>query len=266
MLPPHRNDGLELVYVTQGRVRWNIEGRHVDAAPETVTFTLPWQEHGVVGEIVPSTELYYLIIRMNRPYHAPTPNLRFHRALQLSPSDSRAISTRLLHAKTQLLPAGPLLPTFIREIVRNETIGGLAQRAYLASLVRLAVITLARSVTLADARTTQPHDDSAQLFVQQFIASLPDRCNEPWTLASMADACALGRTRFTQLFRRLTGDSPLVGLQRLRIERAQSLLLATNQPITRIAMNLGFTSSQYFSKVFKDFTGQSPSQFRQSLI
>ena len=56
--------------------------------------------------------------------------------------------------------------------------------------------------------------------------------------------------------------SPVVSLGRLRLEAARGLLSETSRPVTEIAFEVGFNSSQYFSTVFLQYTGLTPSGFR----
>jgi AraC-like DNA-binding protein len=53
-------------------------------------------------------------------------------------------------------------------------------------------------------------------------------------------------------------------LRNIRLEKAKRLLLNTSLDITEIAMQVGFNSSQYFSRVFKDIEGKDPRTFRKS--
>jgi AraC-like DNA-binding protein len=48
-----------------------------------------------------------------------------------------------------------------------------------------------------------------------------------------------------------------------RIEKAKFLLLSTRQSMSSISVNSGFESPSYFSKVFKEYYGHSPSDFRK---
>jgi AraC-like DNA-binding protein len=50
---------------------------------------------------------------------------------------------------------------------------------------------------------------------------------------------------------------------RARVVRAEQLLRETERPITHIAHDLGFSSSQYFATVMKRYTRLSPSALRR---
>ena len=52
--------------------------------------------------------------------------------------------------------------------------------------------------------------------------------------------------------------------KKIRIERAKVLLLTTNESILEIALTLGFHDQSHFYKVFKSFTGMSPSKYRNT--
>lgn len=54
-------------------------------------------------------------------------------------------------------------------------------------------------------------------------------------------------------------------LLRLRIDKAQELLAGSEMSVTDISHSLGFSSSQHFAGVFKQYTGQTPSAFRRKL-
>ena len=49
-----------------------------------------------------------------------------------------------------------------------------------------------------------------------------------------------------------------------RIKVAENLLLTSSYTITQISQIVGYADSLYFSKIFKQINGQSPSQFRKN--
>ena len=54
-------------------------------------------------------------------------------------------------------------------------------------------------------------------------------------------------------------------LEEVRIRIAKNLLASTENRITDIALNLGFSSSSYFSQRFKTLTGITPYDYRMML-
>ena len=79
----------------------------------------------------------------------------------------------------------------------------------------------------------------------------------------LAADCGYSPSYFYPLFKRITGKTPIYYLNELRIHEAQRLLLLSDLPIGTIAKLAGFAYSQYFSRVFKAHTGDTPAAFRQ---
>jgi AraC-like DNA-binding protein len=57
--------------------------------------------------------------------------------------------------------------------------------------------------------------------------------------------------------------TPIAYLNRYRITQAKRLLKETDHTITQIAMDVGFSDSGYFSRVFRRETGMSPEAYRR---
>lgn len=51
-----------------------------------------------------------------------------------------------------------------------------------------------------------------------------------------------------------------------RLEYAQKLLIEVDKPISDIAGMCGYSSNSHFCKVFKDYTGQSPYQYKTAIV
>lgn len=80
-------------------------------------------------------------------------------------------------------------------------------------------------------------------------------------LERYASFCHLSVSRFAHMFKSCTGSSPLEYIMRIRIEKAMHYLVYTDLPITEIAESTGFSSQNYFGRIFKRFTGTTPKKF-----
>jgi transcriptional regulator GlxA family with amidase domain len=63
-------------------------------------------------------------------------------------------------------------------------------------------------------------------------------------------------------FRRFFGTTPTRYYLKLRVERARELLIYTDQPITDIALGVGFSSTSHLANWFRQFQTKRPSDFR----
>jgi transcriptional regulator GlxA family with amidase domain len=73
----------------------------------------------------------------------------------------------------------------------------------------------------------------------------------------------VGYAYFRKMFKKYMGVSPLRYHLNLRIMRSRELLLTSDKSINEISDELGFTSVYYFSRLFKNKTGLSPTKFRK---
>ena len=114
--------------------------------------------------------------------------------------------------------------------------------------------------------TLNPSLSSSYRAVDLFLASIGERLHEDWTLDSMALACGLGRSRFSEHCNQLTNMSPNEFLSKCRIDAAMDLLRqCPDLSITDVAFRVGFNSSQYFATVFRAHLGCTPREYRDRL-
>jgi len=265
-LRTHRNAGLEIVCVTGGSAAWHIEGRAYRVTPGSVFFTWPWEWHGSVRDTEPGLELWYAAIRLDRPGRRKPADFAWHADLNMPPRVARSIRRTLLASDQRTAKLSERMLWLVRQLVAAPASASAAHldRAYTGALGTAALIELARSVSGQDPAAPRAADGVGAQRAARLIERLAEGCHEPWSVERMAITCRLSRSRFTQLVRAQTGDSPLLLLNRLRIERAQRLLRTTDQSVIDIALSCGFHSSQYFCRVFRDYAGRTPTQYRKA--
>lgn len=83
------------------------------------------------------------------------------------------------------------------------------------------------------------------------------------TLQTVAGHVHVTPNYLSNLFKKETGIGFTSYVSHLRIERAKSLLAGTKLRMLEIAEESGFDNSSYFTTVFKQLTGKSPSEYRK---
>ena len=87
--------------------------------------------------------------------------------------------------------------------------------------------------------------------------------NEDIRLKEIAEHVNLSISRFSTVFKKETNDTFVNFLNNVRIEKAKTLLLNSDDLIYEVAEKVGYISLQYFNRVFKNNTGLSPGEFRK---
>jgi AraC-like DNA-binding protein len=85
---------------------------------------------------------------------------------------------------------------------------------------------------------------------------------EQLTVYDLARAAGLSRAHFSREFRRAFGESPHAYLLTRRLERAASLLCATDQSVAEICLRVGLRSVGSFTTSFKRAYGVPPAAYR----
>lgn len=82
------------------------------------------------------------------------------------------------------------------------------------------------------------------------------------SVKSLADQVHLSPSYLSDLLKKETGMSAQDHIHYYLIEEAKNILLNTDHSVSEVAYALGFEYPQYFSKLFKQKTGQSPVAYR----
>jgi AraC-like DNA-binding protein len=85
---------------------------------------------------------------------------------------------------------------------------------------------------------------------------------EPLDVDDLARAAGLSRAHFSREFRRTFGESPHAYLLTRRLERAASLLRATDRSVAEICFDVGLKSVGSFTTSFTRTFGVSPTAYR----
>jgi AraC-like DNA-binding protein len=86
--------------------------------------------------------------------------------------------------------------------------------------------------------------------------------DKPVKIPELCALAGLSPSRFFELFKSVTGDSPLNWFTRARMEWAGALLQQPDLQIKQVAERVGYPDPLYFSRVFRSVHGVPPTVFR----
>lgn len=104
------------------------------------------------------------------------------------------------------------------------------------------------------------HQDSEIQKAQNWV----EECfHDNFQINDVASHVGMSLRNFKRRFKNATGDSPLVYIQKLRIEAAKKILENKSAGIEEIACEVGYEDVGFFRKLFARHVGVSPSLYRQ---
>jgi AraC family transcriptional regulator, melibiose operon regulatory protein len=110
----------------------------------------------------------------------------------------------------------------------------------------------------------EAHDAARAFKVEAMTRFIAERGLEDVSAEDVASAADLHPNYAMSLFRRSVGMSIKQAITRHRLDMAQSLLIATDHPVTRIAFDCGYGSLSSFYAAFEHRFHQSPAVFRRN--
>jgi AraC-like DNA-binding protein len=95
------------------------------------------------------------------------------------------------------------------------------------------------------------------------ISFMEHNLDRPLRIKELLGLSHMSESSLLRAFKKITGTSPLDYHLKKRIENACSLLKNTDNTITMIAYDTGFSDSNYFSRQFKKVKGETPGEYRK---
>lgn len=126
----------------------------------------------------------------------------------------------------------------------------------------LQVVSVAQCQPVPSAKT-QANSEYTQR-IDRVTDYLRENLHRPMKLTELANVACFSEFHFHRIFTALTGETLNNFTNRLRLEKAARLLRYSEQSLTDIALDCGFSSSATFSRAFRSGYDTSPSQFRKS--
>ncbi|HET7558492.1 MAG TPA: AraC family transcriptional regulator [Limnochordia bacterium] len=154
-------------------------------------------------------------------------------------------------------PLAALLLGILQELEQKRPYFDALAQAY----AQTALAQLCRAAREPTAAQGGERTDLISLVTEHVRAHL----TEPIDVGVLAEVAHMSHRHFTRRFRRMTGQPPQQYVQRLKLAEAKRLLIGSHRTIAEIAAAVGFADPYYFSRLFHQKVGESPSDFRKQM-
>lgn len=233
----HWHENLELLWLTHGRGTIVLDGVPVDAEPGDIVLA----NSGCLHQINAADDMTYYCLIIDKSYCQRCE----------VPVDKLRLQTRI---------NDPVLREHYGRIVRE-----LDTRLPLYQAVVQANILLLLARLYRDFQDRSPQQSTAGLqsgqlaMVRSAIQFLNQSYQQPLTIDEICREVGSSKFHFCRVFRAVTGKTVVDHLNFLRCEKAQYLLSTGACNVQEAAERCGFSSSSYFSVVYKRQIGEVPS-------
>jgi len=107
--------------------------------------------------------------------------------------------------------------------------------------------------------------DLDKQFLEEIVKQVEANMSQPeFSVLSMVDSMKIGRTTFYKKIKSITGMSANDFVKDIRLKHAAKLLKTTAMTVSEVSYEVGFQKPSYFSKIYREKYGKSPSSERTS--
>ena len=107
------------------------------------------------------------------------------------------------------------------------------------------------------------HTSSEDTILSHAIEYIRQNAANKITVSELAAFCLCSESYLSRIFKRRTGVNINVYINKVRVEQAKNNLILSHDSIADIALRVGFSDPNYFSRVFTQIIGISPTEFRR---
>lgn len=100
--------------------------------------------------------------------------------------------------------------------------------------------------------------------IENVMIFIKENYAQDLSIDQCVEQSGLSKYYFMREFKKYVGVTPLQFLTNIRIKKAIDYLLTTTYSIEQIARYTGYKNGNYFSKVFKNYTGTTPNRYRNT--
>ncbi len=241
----HIHEELELMYVTEGYLYYDINGEEIEVKQGDCIFVNSYVQHR--SYLKESSECKFIVLLIHPSIYAGFISL-------VQPIlENKQVTYYLFHENRELND----LFCKMLSVAEQKT------KAYKLALVGYAFNVMKNiceeiSVDKVNKKNLEDIKDLNEMtfYVYQHYA-------EKITLTDIASQCNISVSTCSRLFNKYMHHSPIDFLNLHRLEVASNLLRDTKESISDISLSCGFEQQSYFNRIFKKEYGCTPLEYRR---
>ncbi len=241
----HKNC-FEFTYLVQGNLCFSVDGSSYPLSGGDLYITFPNELHDTGNAPMSLHQMYWFQLECNHPDDF----------LYMAPEAARYVIDQLYQLPCRIIKMQGNEAKLLAEIFTNIASGTELGRIQSGCMLGALLCQILKRSDLSAVHIT-PDIARATDYILQNI-------EQEFTMDDLARISLLSVSRFKQKFKSQIGTSPRGYINYHKIEQAKRML-SNGMSITETAMELSFSSSNYFSVVFRRYTSVSPTEYLEGL-
>lgn len=156
----------------------------------------------------------------------------------------------------------PLIRQLAATVRTDRLLHGVSNKLFLESVLNVLTVHLVNTYAVSKVKVSEAGKLPTHLLakVREYVAA---NVATEIKIADLANLVGYSTVHFTRMFKKATGQTPLLYLIHHRVNKAKDLLSSTNLPIIEVAYQSGFGSHAHFTTQFRRMTGTTPQAYRK---
>lgn len=248
-LKQHIHDNMmEIVYIEKGKQVYSVGNNEYTVNSGEVFLTYPNEPHSTATYPEDKSILYFIIINLEKLKTG---------FIGCDAKEGEIIVQAILNIKSRVFKATTDIKAILDKIITTYYSDCPFKNTVIRNQISNFIINI---IEYEKVDITKYNSD-----MQKVLDFIEQNIYESISLSTLAEIAGLSIARFKANFRKQVGFPPHEFILRRKIETAKTMLKTYDMTITELAHKLSFSSSQYFSTVFKRFTLMSPIEYRKDV-
>lgn len=260
----HSHEFVEFIYVAEGTGQHVYQGKSYKISEGDVFVIEPGKEHGYQGSEKDDLLVYNILFQpvvFKREIEALS---QFHSFINFFYVEPFLRETVDFECRLTLNPNERMEMVFLlHRLVKDYQEKGMGYRILIKTRMLEMFLFLSRCYHHRQYHPMlKTHVEESELFRQigEFIEL---HHHHPLSLEQVSHLCGMSRSTFTTKFKQYFGKTFVTYRNEMRIKVAKELLVNSEEKISSCSQRVGFQDLSFFNKVFKQYVGMSPGQYRR---
>ncbi len=255
ILIPHRHDNYELFWIAKGNGKLIVDFDEFEIIPPMVLLFSPGRVHGWRIEDTPEG----FVIRLSNEFFALESRDAAEQISDVSVFCSIGGDPVIYLDEQQNKQFDIISNAAYQEFCSNQ----LERSSALRSYVRLWLVNAHRAAEINRPNQTQT---ATYYLTRRFLLLVEEHYREGLSVKDFAGRLQVSPNHLSAILKETIDKTPGEVIRERMIIEAKRLLRYSDMNISDIAFDLNFEDPSYFARFFRKYSGQTPSDFRESAL